>query len=424
MRRLAVVYDRGSAGPAELSAAARALDVEPVLVIDSASEHVAQVLPALRRRFTLVDTAGMSPDEVAAATVRLSGVVTFSDLCLPVASALAARLGTPHWHSPEVTAVLRDKAAQRRALAAHGVDATRYAVITTGSAVAGALAVTGLPAVLKPHNGTAGQHVTRVDDLAAAEAAARRFFATAPTGSVLVAEELLIGDPEVAGPAFGDYVSVEAAVHDGAVLPLGVVGKLPLEPPFRERGFFLPATLDAAITERVLAVAEAAVLALGIRTGVVHTELKLTAAGPRVIEVNGRVGGHVPDLFDRAFGYSMVETAFRLALGDPPVAPEHAGAGVTYQYVFLPPTDATAVEGVEGLAELHAHAGVDVVDVRVTPGQRVSWREGAFSRLGKVYGRVPDHTALAELVTRIEDTTRFRFTRDDTVAPQVTANRQ
>lgn len=409
MRRLAVAYEQGSAGPAELAAAARAIGVEPVLVVDSASAHVAAVLPALGRRFTLVDTAGKSTAEAAAEVVAtgVRGVVTFSDLCLPIAAAVAERLGTPHWHSAAVTAVLQDKAAQREAFAARGLDVVRHAVITSESDVDGAIAVTGLPAVLKPAGGTGGLRVTGVESLAGARETARRFLPEGP----LVAEELLVGDPGVAGPEFGDYVSVEAAVHEGRVFTLGVVGKLPLAEPFRERGFFLPSTVDPGTTARVVAVAGAAVLALGIRTGIVHTELKLTAAGPRLIEVNGRAGGHVPDLFDRAFGYSVVEAAFRLALGEAPTLPERAGTGVTYQYVFLPPADATAVEEVDGLAGLHELAGVDLVDVRVRPGHEVVWHDGAFSRLGKVYGRVPDHSALTDLVLRIEDTAKFRFTR-------------
>lgn len=409
---LAVGYDRGSAGPTELATAARACGVDVLLVVDSASDHVAQMLPVLRRRFDVVEITGLSTVDAVAAVAehRVDGVVTFSDLCLPITAAIGERLGFTRWHSPAVTSVLLDKAAQRRAWAAAGLDTTRHAVVAAESDVEAALASVGLPAVLKPRGGTAGQHVSRVDNLDGARTAARRFFADAAPGAAMVAEELLVGDPEVAGQAFGDYVSVEAAVHDGRCLPLGVVGKLPLVPPFRERGFFLPATLDAATTARVLAVAGAAVRAIGVRDGIVHTELKLTSAGPRVLEVNGRAGGHVPDLFERALGFSVVEAAFRLALGEEPALPDRSCVDVTYQYVFLPPRDAETVVSADGLAELRAIDGVDLVDVRVAPGQRVDWRDGAFGRLGKAYGRAPDHAALAGLAARIEDTFRPTFT--------------
>jgi biotin carboxylase len=409
---LAVGYDLGSVGPTELAAAGRACAVDVVLVVDSTSAHVASVLPVLRRRFAVVDVAGLSTVDAAAevARHRVDGVLTFSDLCLSTTAGIADRLGLTRWHSPAVTAVLLDKGAQRSAWAAAGLDTTRHAAVDAETDVAAALAAVGLPAVLKPREGTAGQHVSRVDDLGEALDAARRFFADAPRGATMVAEELLVGDPDVAGEAFGDYVSVEAAVHDGECLPLGVVGKLPLVPPFRERGFFLPATLDAATTTRVLELADAAVRALGVRDGIVHTELKLTTAGPRVLEVNGRAGGHVPDLFERALGYSVVEAAMRLALGERPAPPHGSGAAVTFQYVFLPPPDAETVVAAERLAEVRALDGIDLLDVRVRPGQRVDWRDGAFGRLGKAYGRVPDHAALADLVRGIEDTFHPTFT--------------
>jgi hypothetical protein len=75
---------------------------------------------------------------------------------------------------------------------------------------------------------------------------------------------------------------------------------------------------------------------------------------------------------------------------------------VTYQYILLPPRDASAVLAVDGIPTLRGLAGVDLVDVRAAPGQPVDWRDGAFGILGVVYGRVPDHAALADLAREIE----------------------
>jgi biotin carboxylase len=300
-----------------------------------------------------------------------------------------------------VTRALTDKLTQRRLLAAAGVDDTACAEVAAPDAVAQALAAVGLPAIMKPRRGTGSLHVRRVENPDEAAAAAREFFAARP-GETLVAEQLLAGDQRAAGAAWGDYVSVEAAVHHGRYQTLCLTGRFPLVEPFRERGFFVPATLGAPLADRVMAVAEGAALALGVRHGIVHTEIKLTPAGPRVVEVNGRAGGPVSDLLRRGAGFDLVGLGLRLALGIPPDPAGPRFGGVTYLYVLLPPYDASAVLAIDGAAALRELDGVDLVDIRAAPGQPVDWRDGAFGVLGWVYGRAADHAALAELAERIE----------------------
>ena len=67
----------------------------------------------------------------------------------------------------------------------------------------------------------------------------------------------------------------------------------------------------------MLEVATAALHALGVRTGGFHTEIKLTPDGPRVIEVNGRIGGGVPEMLFEASGVSIFNLSMRVALGEP-----------------------------------------------------------------------------------------------------------
>ena len=62
--------------------------------------------------------------------------------------------------------------------------------------------------------------------------------------------------------------------------------------------------------------ASAAIEALDVHSGCLHTEIKLTPEGPRVIEVNGRIGGGVPEMLYRAAGVKIVELTLQLALGE------------------------------------------------------------------------------------------------------------
>ena len=51
-------------------------------------------------------------------------------------------------------------------------------------------------------------------------------------------------------------------------------------------------------------------------TGGSHTEVKLTPDGPRVIEVNGRLGGGIPEMLFQASGESIMRLSMRIALGE------------------------------------------------------------------------------------------------------------
>ena len=60
--------------------------------------------------------------------------------------------------------------------------------------------------------------------------------------------------------------------------------------------------------------AERAARALGVDVGCLHTEIKLTIDGPRVIEVNGRLGGGIPEMLELASGVSLFNVAARVAV--------------------------------------------------------------------------------------------------------------
>lgn len=402
--RLGVFYDEGAAGPGEIAAAARACGVALFLIVDQISPHVRRLLPGLRNRFDLCDITGLTPEgaEAAVSDRRPDGLVTFSEPCLTTTGRLAAAAGVRHWHSPRACLALTDKHRQRRALADAGIDATACAVVRDDTEIARAVEAVGLPLVLKPCTGTGSSSVRRANSAAEAEAAAREYFRDGTGGAVpLLVERLLVGDPGQAGAAWGDYVSVETAVHDGVCRALCITGKFPLVEPFRERGSFVPHTLDQPSAAAVNSMAEAAIRALGVRDGIVHTEVKLTAQGPRIIEVNGRVGGLVADLLRRGAGFDLVEAAMRLALGSP-VETAPVFDGVTYQYTLVPPADARSLVRVAGIDRLRALPGIDLADVRTTPGQALDWRSGAAGRLGRLYGQVADHSELERLAKAIE----------------------
>jgi biotin carboxylase len=204
----------------------------------------------------------------------------------------------------------------------------------------------------------------------------------------------------VAGPSerFGSYVSVESLISDGEISHLAVTGRFPPAEPFRETGFFIPAALSQAQLTGVLEVATAALRALGLSTGDSHTEIKLTPDGPRVIEVNGRIGGGVPEMLFQACGVSIFELSMRVALGETVVVDGPIPcASVGWRFMFQPPRSAHRIVSIEGLDRLAEQPGVNEVFVNRSPGDPVDWHEGTRHYIYSVYGVSTDYDELLEI---------------------------
>ncbi|WP_344487238.1 hypothetical protein [Glycomyces endophyticus] len=269
--------------------------------------------------------------------------------------------------------------------------------------LAAAARAVGLPAVLKPRKGAASADTHLIQTIEEAERVLR------DAGGPFVLEEFLIGDPAAAGPGWGDFVSVESIVADGAIASSHVTGKLPLAPPFRETGQFAPSTLDRPVADRVAAHAEAAVAALGVRWGAVHTEVKLTPAGPRIVEVNGRLGGYVGDVHLRAGGPDLLRDAIAVALGLPVAERAPGYRAVAFRHYVAAPPYLAVLERLDGIDDLLRVPGVTHVDVRAEAGRVLDWRKGTQECLAVVYGTAPDHRALARTVRRIAAAVRPRY---------------
>jgi biotin carboxylase len=110
---------------------------------------------------------------------------------------------------------------------------------------------------------------------------------------------------------------VESVCAPDGSTHVAITGKFPLEPPFREQGGFWPAPLPIEDETAILALVDRSLAALDIPVGITHTEVKLTPAGPRVIEVNGRLGGHIHDLAQRSAHLDLVRANALAALGRP-----------------------------------------------------------------------------------------------------------
>ncbi|CAM5330899.1 hypothetical protein GCM10010329_38060 [Streptomyces spiroverticillatus] len=413
-KRLMVLYAPGALGPLEL---VRTLRPVADLVI-AVPEHLRDD-PGIGMLSHMFDPVFFDPEGPGPDMTGIDGVVTYSDTLVRTAAALADKHGLPG-QPPAAAVALTDKFAQRTALAAHGVDTIRCAVMREPADWRAALAEVGLPAVIKPTAGAGSRNTFPVFDAATGEALVRELLtpgADGPAERELVLEELLVG---VDQGDHGDYCSVESVVADGQAVHLPVVSKFRLVPPFRETGQFWPTHLPARVREQATDITERALKALDFRWGVTSTEIKLTARGPRIIEVNGRMGGFVNEMVAYAGGPDLVEQAARTALGEAPDCPAPDESRLVFQFNHIAPPNAVGLVRVDGVNEVKKLPGVLAYRQLIAPGQRM--QPGVRTQeLDMLNAAAADHDEMYGFLERMHDLLSFTLrVRDDDGEREVT----
>ena len=397
--RLAIFYDEASAPVFELVAAAR--DLCRILWLVGWSRH--QPGRRMLSRFgEVMDFDGKSSTEIVDQVVASApdGVIVFSDSPLLLAAEAACRLGLA-FHSPTTARLLVDKLAQRQALREAGLPVPVFEPVGPSTPDV----QVPFPAVLKPRSGEGSRDVFLVETFDELSAALSR---CSPKQEFML-EELLL-DRSAPGSPSADIVSVESIVDGADIQHVMVTGRLPFAPPFRETGSFLPSNLTSSDWDAVTALAGEAAKALAITTGVLHTEIKLTPQGPRLIEVNGRLGGEITSLLSRAGGPSLTHWAMKLALGlDIGRFPHISTSRVAFFRLIVAPVSATKISSIDGVAELSDLAGINSVEMRLQPGDNVDAQMGFMGYVLKLDGVVDSHAQLFSLMDTIESTLTLKW---------------
>ncbi|OKK14171.1 carboxylate--amine ligase [Streptomyces sp. CB02400] len=371
----------------------------------SAPEGTAHPLLGARNVITADtnDTETLLPQvERLHSVLGFDGVITSCDYYLPVVARTAARLGLPG-PAPEAVGNACRKDATRRVLADAGVPGPRFAVHEEWAGLARSAREIGYPLVVKPVDLCAGMYVRRVDDeeqLAAAVKALGEFPVNARgqrRAPVVLLEELLDG-PEV---------SVETVSHAGAVHVVGVTDKsVGGAPAFIETGHMFPAALSSADAEAAEQTALGALKALGLTDGVVaHTEIKLTSAGPRVVEVNPRpAGNRITELIRHVTGLDLAAAFVDVSLGRAPDL-RRTDTGLRSAAIgFLVPGATGTLEALDGS---RVRTAPDVLEVQLAePGRQVKAAGSNNEYLGHVMAGDPAGTGARARVEALLDEVR------------------
>jgi formate-dependent phosphoribosylglycinamide formyltransferase (GAR transformylase) len=291
-------------------------------------------------------------------------VVAVDEQTAVAGSAISEALNLPHNPIAAVQAAA-DKAMMRELLAKAGVPAPRARLFQLAEGPGAAMPFVRFPCVVKPTFLAASRGVIRANDgaeLAAAWARVAKLLSepelTARGGGA--ARQILVEDFVP-----GAEVAVEGILKDGRLTVLAIFDKPdPLEGPFFEETIYVtPSRMPAPDQEKLADAARDAAVALGLRDGPVHAELRWNERGPWVIEIAARsIGGLCSRTLQFGIRMSLEELVLRHALGQDvdrtPLSDMAAGV------MMIPIPRGGVYQGVEGLEE--AKAVTDIEDAVIT----------------------------------------------------------
>jgi len=306
-------------------------------------------------------------------------VASFTEYGLEPASLCAIELGIA---GDNLTAVqlTRDKVRAREVLSRHGLSPVRYRICESIADVRSFLQeLAGRPIVVKPRDGGLSEGVCLVRTEAEL-AAGWRWTQSVTDGPVLVEEYL-------DGPEYSVESISANGKHQVVMITEKVTTKLPR---FIEVGHRAPAKLSVDQWEQITALVTTFLELVQQGTAPAHTELRLTADGPRIIESQTRFGGdQIWEICQLVTGVDLMSETMATLLGLPlpPRRPAAAAAAIRF-FCY----ENGRVRNVTGLTDAETALGVVRVVCSLQPGQLLPTLTSSDSRQGYVLctGADPD----------------------------------
>lgn len=302
-------------------------------------------------------------------------ITSTSDMPVRTVSWVNEMLGKPSDISYEGAVCATDKVKMRRRMKEAGVPIPEFHEIKSKEDFLRVAAEMPEQFILKPADNAASRGVVLVDkkiepDL---EKLYRYCVQYSRSGETLV-EEFMTG-PEV---------SVESYTIDGVPHIISITDKLITEKPFFvELGHTEPSRLPDEMQEEIKRVAIAAILAIGMKNGPNHTEVKLTPTGAKLVEIAARLGGDfiASRLVPLSTGVDMIECSFAGLLGEPVNYRRTLSRGAAIRFI---PGEKGILESINGVERASSMPGVQEVNLYKLTGDSIKRPENSLDRVGHV----------------------------------------
>jgi biotin carboxylase len=312
--------------------------------------------------------------------------ISLFELGLLPAAEVAEMLGLGG--NPRATVeLLLDKWQMRRHLNAMGLSPVAAAVGRTEEDLRAFVGEHGLPVVVKPTREAGSICVLAARDEAELSMVVARYRELAGTFDA----EVLAGPLDeflVEEYLDGPEVSVESLSFDGRHVVVGVTDKVVGGGlGFVEVGHSMPSRHPSAMLDQAEALVHAFLDAVGLREGPAHTELKLTARGPVIVESHNRVGGDkIGELAELVYGVDMDRYALGIPFGlvESLAEPPKATGGAAIRFLTPPPGRVVEVLGADAIA---GDPALVELELSVAPGDTVPELTWSEDRVGHLIAR-------------------------------------
>jgi biotin carboxylase len=329
----------------------------------------------------------------------IDAVVGVDDDTTVLAAQLAEALQLPH-NSVESVKAARYKDVMRLALSeADGLLSPAFWLLSTDEEPWRFAAEAAYPVVLKPLSLAASRGVIRANN--AAE------FIEAFKTIVDIISELEPNDPGASRILVEEFipgaeVALEGILIGGKLTSLALFDKPdPLDGPYFEETIYVtPSRLPDAAQRLISETTERAALALGLRTGPVHAELRLNERGAWLVEVAPRsIGGLCSSTLRFGDGVSLEEIILRQAANVELISlvREQRPAGV--MMIPIPSSSGGILRSIEGVEAARAVAGITDLTISIPCGEWVEPLPRASRYLGFIYAAA-DRPQLVEAALR------------------------
>ena len=373
------------AGKRHMYEHAREVGVNMVVLDGPGHWTQAAVQDGLFERFIEVDLHPIETlAERAFAAIKASGlhfdaIATFEDGAGPLTALLANALGLPG-HPLLSIGFSKNKIFTREVCLEAGIPSPRFFRIKSAADLAAAASHVGFPAVLKPISGFSSIATYLVNNEAQLR---QRYSQTVTEAKGHLKTTGVHSDDEldlIWAKGFdmtleefldGEEFDVDILLSEGEPVYANVIRDLP-QPYMKETGSQMPPAFPADKQAEMIAFAEWVLQALEFRNGAFHVEVKYTSNGPRLIEVNARIGGGPIYYFHRhVWGVDLVEQYLLTYLGVP-IRPQKAPQPLTYLLTSdLPSPYSGTVTHADFLEPIANHPKVIQYKTKVEVGQKV-----------------------------------------------------
>jgi len=329
--------------------------------------------------------------------MRFDGVAAVGDGPAEAAAVAAEMFGVP-FHPPATARACRDKFLARQLYEAAGLRTPWFFRAGLDGDASALSARAQYPCVLKPLGLSASRGVIRANDPSEFEVAFQRI--------AKMGEKYL----QVEGYIPGREFAIEGLVTGGEFRALAIFDKPdPLEGPFFEETVYVtPSREPDAVQRELLETTARAARALGFRHGPLHAELRHNAEGAWMLEMHARpIGGLCARALRFEGGVPLEEVILRHALCED-VSRMRLADGAS-GVMMIPIPKGGLYQGVEGVEQARAVAGIEDLIVTATEGQRlVPLPEGA-SYLGFIFARAESASEVEAALRKSHGELRFHI---------------